>query len=420
MQVIKYELQGSTLYVTPEGGHHVSSIPDNIPYTSLIIGDGIRSVDFTGMHDNISYLELPKSCRQVSRCKSVKSLKASSLTKNVHHLLDNTEVIWYEEPVRMQKGNHLIIHSSEALIVPTLKEVMVEHLEIRGSYKRISPYAFSGLPNLKTVTIKAPIKEFMNHAYFDCKNLTFTNFPPTLTKIGEYCFCSCESLLTATIPDSVVSIEKAAFFGCKQLVAVKWPYNCTRIPSNCFAYCEELSEVSIPTSIRQVESCAFYHCKSLKDIPQTIHVTQYGHNCFNGCVGMIDVHVPTGVKQFTSTIFTGCDNIESLTLPYTMTHFPTRIFRTLPQIKHLDIPAHLECEAGRRTVTKTDYIPELLRQLPPNPNIAYLIEHKITDPEIIFHMLSAIYVEVPEVETVLEVIANVRNCQRHAVCQTNN
>ena len=121
--------------------------------------------------------------------------------------------------------------------VPSIESVVVP------PNVRIMKKAYSGLPNLKKVTIQ-------------------TN---KLTEIGEDAFYGCDNLEDINIPDGVTRIGKGAFELNFSLRKINIPSSVTYIAENAFA-CAHLDSIDIPAGVTFIGRGAFWKCDRLKKV----------------------------------------------------------------------------------------------------------------------------------------------------------
>ena len=108
---------------------------------------------------------------------------------------------------------------------------------------RIMKKAYSGLPNLKKVTIQTD----------------------KLTEIGEDAFYCCENLEDINIPDGVTRIGRSAFYCNVSLRKINIPSSVTYIAENAFA-CTHLDSIDIPAGVIFIGRGAFWKCDRLKKV----------------------------------------------------------------------------------------------------------------------------------------------------------
>ena len=108
---------------------------------------------------------------------------------------------------------------------------------------RIMKKAYSGLPNLKKVTIQTD----------------------KLTEIGEDAFYGCDNLEDINIPDGVTRIGNSAFYCNFSLRKINIPSSVTYIAENAFA-CAHLDSIDIPAGVTFIGRGAFWQCDRLKKV----------------------------------------------------------------------------------------------------------------------------------------------------------
>lgn len=122
---------------------------------------------------------------------------------------------------------------------------LVEELEIPGSVRKISNYAFYEDTSITSVVIKEGV-----------------------TEIGNYAFCNNTSMESVEIPDSVTTIGDGAFSTCSSLKSVEYVTGRNdverSIGSYAFANCnsEDLTNIHIPASVTAIGENAFLGCNS--------------------------------------------------------------------------------------------------------------------------------------------------------------
>lgn len=84
----------------------------------------------------------------------------------------------------------------------------------------IGDSAFSGSPNLTSVTLPDSVITVGTRAFSYCKKLTSVTVSNTVTTIGKFAFASCPNLTSITIGDSVTTISDNAFWDCSSLTNI--------------------------------------------------------------------------------------------------------------------------------------------------------------------------------------------------------
>ena len=176
--------------------------------------------------------------------------------------------------------------------VPSIESVVVP------PNVRIMKKAYSGLPNLKKVTIQ-------------------TN---KLTEIGEDAFYGCDNLEDINIPDGVTRIGKGAFELNFSLRKINIPPSVTYIAENAFA-CAHLDSIDIPAGVTFIGRGAFWKCDRLKKvysrpvIPPVTNAWSPSHLPFESdATETCTLFIPKGsAKAYrASEVFSGFKNIVEL------------------------------------------------------------------------------------------------------------
>ena len=130
----------------------------------------------------------------------------------------------------------------------TQTELIIPY-KINNHYiKTIDDAAFKDNTVLSKVTLPKSIISINNHAFDGCIELSYINFPNTITNIGEYAFNN-TNLTNIVIPESVSYIDEYAFANCSNLVNIEIPKSLINISSsalnnsnnNLIIYCEQNS-----------------------------------------------------------------------------------------------------------------------------------------------------------------------------------
>ena len=190
---------------------------------------------------------------------------------------------------------------------------------LNGNY---APW-YSYRDQIEGVTINVGITHIGNFAFYNCKNLSYTNMPWTISSIGGYAFQFCESLTDINLLNGVKEIGAFAFFQaglngiqiidsgvtqlysssfagcpiesfsadsdntiCKSIGGVLFtkdgtkltnypcgragaytiPDGTTMIDYRAFQYADKLSSVTIPASVTTIRNYAFFGCSLLTDV----------------------------------------------------------------------------------------------------------------------------------------------------------
>ncbi len=128
----------------------------------------------------------------------------------------------------------------------------------------ISPKAFAGNKNLKSVKIGANVKTVPASAFKGCTKLTSVSFGNGITSLGKNAFYGCKALKSVTLGTKVTTIGDGAFQNCAKLtkVTVK-STKLSKVGKNAFAGCKRLGTITLKTTkLKSVGKNAFKGTKS--------------------------------------------------------------------------------------------------------------------------------------------------------------
>ena len=158
----------------------------------------------------------------------------------------------------------------------------LKHITIPDNITTLGTYCFDGCSSLKSVTLPAGITTIPNYAFRGCEVLTGIDLPSGVKTIGNYAFSGC-SALTAVALGNGVSVGQYAFSDCSSLTSVVLPEDMTTIPAYCFRNCYGLTNITWPSELTTIGDGAFYVCQ-FKDSDYTLQlpasVTSIGSNAF--------------------------------------------------------------------------------------------------------------------------------------------
>lgn len=134
------------------------------------------------------------------------------------------------------------------------------------SAEKVGDYAFSGLSNLKSVTLGDSVEEIGEMAFIGCTELKSVTLSSNLTKIGGRAFELCTKLKNITIPNGVTEIGYSVFCDCSSLIKIEIPDGVETIPLNAFSGCYSLTSVKLGRNVKTIDDDAFRNCYKLVEI----------------------------------------------------------------------------------------------------------------------------------------------------------
>lgn len=148
--------------------------------------------------------------------------------------------------------------------------------------------AFSGLKNLKKISLPSTMYSLEDGMFSYCKSLKKVILPDSLGYIGANVFGGCTSLEYVKLPSKLKRISNCMFRNCKSLKTIEIPETLEEIGYAAFAYCESLNfKMTFPKELDVIGYMAFYGCKSLTGtvrLPK--HIRSIYGGAFAFCPGL--------------------------------------------------------------------------------------------------------------------------------------
>ena len=219
------------------------------------------------------------------------------------------------------------------------------HVTIPEGVTAIGAYAFiNESKSLKSITLPDSLTVIVGSAFFSCESLQSITIPEGVTSIGTTAFYGCKALQNMTLPNSLTAIGDMAFNGCYSLKSIHIPNSVTSIGNRAFGACINLENVTLPSSLLYIGNFMFYECSKLQSIDIPENVNYIGPYAFEGCSALKSLHIPEGVTFIGGEAFSGCNGLQSLRIPNGVKEI-TEFSLNCPNLKELDIPAHLQIKA---------------------------------------------------------------------------
>ena len=187
------------------------------------------------------------------------------------------------------------------------------------SYTKLNNSIFSGIENIKSVTIPSGVLELGNEAFSWCSNLETVVIPDTVTKIGQKCFYKSTKLKEVSA-SGVTSVGTQAFDGCAGLESASLP-SVGSLPSKAFNACAAL-ETTVLTNVATIGDSVFTDCTSIASIELPKMTGFTGFYAFKRCTNLEYVYLGTAVDgeaacsmPMSSETFDGCTNLKHIYVP---------------------------------------------------------------------------------------------------------
>ncbi|MCR5443227.1 MAG: leucine-rich repeat protein [Sphaerochaetaceae bacterium] len=187
------------------------------------------------------------------------------------------------------------------------------------SYTKLNNSIFSGIENIKSVTIPSGVLELGNEAFSWCTNLETVVIPDTVTTLGQKCFFNSTKLKEVSA-SGVTSIGTQAFDGCTGLESASLP-SVGSLPSKVFNACADL-ETTVLTKVTTIGDSVFTDCTSITSIELPKMTGFTGFYAFKRCKNLESVYLGTAVDgeaacsmPMSSETFEGCTNLKHIYVP---------------------------------------------------------------------------------------------------------
>ena len=128
---------------------------------------------------------------------------------------------------------------------------------------KIQKQFFSGLSNLKEITIPNNITTIGQEAFYDCTMGGEFIIPSSITTL-EYKAFSNSNIQKIVIPETVTTLETYVFYNAK-ITEVNLPRNWTTLPAGTFCRCRKLTNIDI-SNITSVGTSVFEDCNALESL----------------------------------------------------------------------------------------------------------------------------------------------------------
>lgn len=126
------------------------------------------------------------------------------------------------------------------------KRDTITSVTLPSSVMYISEYAFSGLTNLKTITVDSA-----NETYKSIDGIVYSKDGKTVCVVPN-------GKTSVKIPSGVTTIDKYSFYYNSKLTSVDIPDTVTTISEGAFGTCTSLSTVTVPSTVTSIGDYAFY------------------------------------------------------------------------------------------------------------------------------------------------------------------
>ena len=275
--------------------------------------------------------------------------------ENPHRLLSSIEVDPDNPKYDSRNGcNALIETGTNTLLAGCSKTV------IPNTATTIAKHAFTGLKELKSLSLPNSITKIEDYAFtytFYLRDVKFSDslafigdyafyrsglntieLPNTLKYIGDFAFCFCGNSLT--LPDSMDYIGKGAFSSTNISSAV-FPRHVKSIREWTFYKCNLLTSVTVPETVDSIDEGAFMGSWRLSEVKILGSSLQsIGKSAFKDCQSLSSINVPNSVKEIGDSAFLRCRSLSYVNIPPTLS-FLGSAFRDCRNLRKVNLPDDL-------------------------------------------------------------------------------
>lgn len=223
----------------------------------------------------------------------------------------------------------------------------------------ISPYAFNGKSELKSISLPISLKEIGEAAFSSCTKLSILEVPDEVSFIGKNAFLNttwydnqpngivyagkvlynCKGILPANskidVKSGTLSIGYKAFADQTNLISITIPNSVINIGTSAFSNCILLTEMTIPNSVTSIRASAFAYCSGLKSISIPNSLVSIDQETFKYCTNITTVNIPKSVINIYKGAFMGCASLATLYLPNSIKYIEQDAFWGLKRLKSI-------------------------------------------------------------------------------------
>lgn len=216
---------------------------------------------------------------------------------------------------------------------------------VSGCYSTVIPntvtaignYAFSGYPNLTSVSLTSVITSIGEGAFLDCSGLTSITIPNSVDSIGAAAFKNCSGLTSVNFnADSCVyagytennSLHTPFGSTCTALTTVNVGNNVKALPDYIFSYCRNLTNINLPNSLKYIGKYALSNTAIGGNLTIPDSVTVINEDAFWRCYNLTGVTLSNSLTEIGRAAFCEDTNlVSSVTIPNFVTTIGGGAFR---------------------------------------------------------------------------------------------
>lgn len=207
----------------------------NKEITSVVIGEGITTIDYFGNQQSLTSVRLPSTLVEVApyafyMCENLSDIEfpnPAGLKKIGAHAFTGTpfaEKMEKSGDFRML-GNIAVAYDGmgESAVIPERAVVLAD-------------CAMQQAKSVKNLTILQNLKELGRYSVSECSSLQEVKVPGNVTSIGYGAFSSDTALENVVLEEGVKEVGARAFYDCNALESIVIPKSVTSIGSHAIGY----------------------------------------------------------------------------------------------------------------------------------------------------------------------------------------
>ena len=364
-------LPNGLIYIGKIAYKYNGSMPDNTAITLKDSTVAIADRAFSGC-TGLTSITIPDSVTSIavyafSDCTGLQRVYINDLSKllNISFANKSSNPLYYAKNLYL--NNSLVTN----LVIPNgiininnwvfFENTSIVSISIPASVEYISPLAFAGCSELKSIVVNSGNKKYVSKGnclieqikndgdkiILGCKTSTipqYTEIPDQIKYIGEYAFYKCDKLQGTVNVLKAVSIGEYAFYGCTGLTGISFGPDLKEIGNYSFYGCTGLTSLTLrntnKTVFPTIGNYAFYGCTGLTSLSLG-QTNTIGNHAFSGCTGLTTITLPDSVTDIGDGAFLNCSKLTTVVLGKHLKKIGNSAFRECKSLTDVTISGNV-------------------------------------------------------------------------------
>ncbi|MBQ1942844.1 MAG: leucine-rich repeat domain-containing protein, partial [Clostridia bacterium] len=346
-----YEIEKCTAYTEKKlvvpgeyEGKPIVNVNASFPYVhskSITFSEGIRSIYYLALRENVSHISLPNSLLYFNAY-SIENLP--NLTYNVKngvkYLGNKKNPYVYAAGLADETVTDVVLEEG-CTAIGSFSGTNIETFTCSSGVEIIPDACFVGCDNLTTVTFGDKTRWVAADAFAGCTNLVEVNGLSQIKYIGYCAFSDCRSLASIAL-DSAQTILEAAFSGCTSLTEVEVPHTVTEFDTGVFGCCTALKTVRFNATVSVLPEGTFYMVQ-LKELVLGNAVLEIGKDVLRGSSSTLEkLKLSDAMTTLPAHAFSGYSALKEVNLPASLTAIPHGCFSGCSALAEITLPSRIE------------------------------------------------------------------------------